>query len=68
MPSRARTKVPDAGGEGAHTTLATVLGYIQASVPIPRDSVGSDGLVADNAMRDEITRILETDLGLETHT
>ena len=42
-------------GEGAHATLATVLGYVQARVvedacrhvPVARESVGRDGLVAD---------------------
>jgi NAD(P)H-dependent FMN reductase len=46
-------------GAGAHETLATVLGYVQArviesacvNVPIGRESVGADGLVADPATR-----------------
>jgi chromate reductase, NAD(P)H dehydrogenase (quinone) len=50
-------------GEGAHATLATVLGYVQARVvdeacrhvPVPREAVGADGLVADQAARDGIT-------------
>ena len=40
-------------GGGAHATLATVLGYVQARVvedacrhvPVPRDAVGVDGLI-----------------------
>jgi NAD(P)H-dependent FMN reductase len=50
-------------GQGAHATLATVLGYVQARVvdeacrhvPVPREAVGADGLVADQAARDGIT-------------
>jgi NAD(P)H-dependent FMN reductase len=50
-------------GEGAHATLATVLGYVQARVvdeacrhvPVPREAVGADGLVADQTARDGIT-------------
>jgi chromate reductase len=46
-------------GGGAHATLATVLGYVQASiveaacrhVPVPRESVGEDGLIHDDATR-----------------
>jgi NAD(P)H-dependent FMN reductase len=53
-------------GAGAHETLATVLRYVQArvleqacvSVPIARDSVGADGLVADPATRIAITAAL----------
>ena len=57
-------------GEGAHATLATVLGYVQARVvedacrhvPVARESVGPDGLVADPAVHagiaDAITTLL----------
>ena len=51
---------PDARrGDGAHATLATVLGYVQAAVvedacrhvPITGDAVGPDGLIADPDVR-----------------
>ena len=53
-------------GAGAHATLATVLGYLQAdivedacgSVPIPREAVGPDGFVADSGVRAAITAAL----------
>ena len=55
-------------GAGAHATLSTVLGYVQArlvaeacaSVPIARESVGTDGFVADPATREAITAALAT--------
>jgi len=48
-----------ARGQGAHATLATVLGYVQAHVvadacrhvPVGRDQVTADGLVADAGAR-----------------
>jgi NAD(P)H-dependent FMN reductase len=54
-------------GGGAHATLATVLGYVQAriveeacrSVPVARDAVGADGLVADPAVRASVVEVLE---------
>ena len=54
-------------GKGAHQTLATVLGYVQANVvtnacqhvPIRRDMVGPDGLVTERATRDAIGQALE---------
>jgi chromate reductase len=54
-------------GEGAHATLAGVLGYVQARViedacrhvPIARDAVGPDGLIADNAVRSGIRATIE---------
>ncbi len=54
-------------GEGAHATLATVLGYVQAEivvsacrhVPISREMVGPDGLVADPAAREAIGKTLQ---------
>lgn len=53
-------------GEGAHATLATVLGYVQAAVvpracthiPIGREAVGQDGLVIDAATREAIVDTL----------
>jgi NAD(P)H-dependent FMN reductase len=53
-------------GAGAHATLATVLGYVQAdiveescvSLPIPREAVGSDGLVTDGEVRAAMTAAL----------
>jgi chromate reductase len=60
-------------GEGAHATLGTVLGYVQAKVipdacrevPITRDAVGPDGLITDPTTRSQITAtiqaLLETD-------
>jgi NAD(P)H-dependent FMN reductase len=49
-------------GGGAHATLATVLGYVQARVvedacrhvPVPREAVGADGLIADEGTRQAI--------------
>src|SRR6266487_1798860 len=46
-------------GGGAHATLATVLGYVQARivvdacrhVPVPRETIGPDGLIADRPTR-----------------
>ncbi len=54
-------------GEGAHSTLATVLGYVQAEViasacrhiPISRGMVGPDGLVADPTTREAICHTLQ---------
>ncbi len=53
-------------GEGAHSTLATVLGYVQAEVvasacrhiPISREMVGPDGLIAHPAAREAISQTL----------
>ena len=53
-------------GGGAHATLATVLGYVQARVvedacrhvPVAREAVGADGLVADEATRGAIVAAL----------
>jgi chromate reductase len=60
-------------GEGAHATLATVLGYVQARVveaacvhaPIARDAVGADGLVEDPTVRSQITAAITTLLAPE---
>lgn len=57
-------------GGGAHATLATVLGYVQARVvedacrhvPVPREAVGPDGLIADAGTQDAIREVL-ADLG-----
>ncbi len=61
-------------GRGAHATLATVLGYVGARtidracrhVPVPRESVGADGLVADESVRDQIAQVVQ-DLVDATH-
>lgn len=53
-------------GGGAHATLATVLGYVQARVveaacrhvPVAREAVGADGLIADADTRDAIRGVL----------
>ncbi len=53
-------------GGGAHATLATVLGYVQARVvedacrhvPVARDAIGADGLIADAATRSAIAGAL----------
>jgi NAD(P)H-dependent FMN reductase len=53
-------------GAGAHSTLATVLGYVQArvveqaciGVPIAREAVGADGLVSDEGTRAAIVAAL----------
>jgi chromate reductase, NAD(P)H dehydrogenase (quinone) len=53
-------------GAGAHATLATVLGYVQArvvedacrQVPVARDAVGADGLITDAATRTAISETL----------
>ena len=54
------------GGTGAHTELATVLGYVGARVvddacrrvPLTRDLVGDDGLIADAGVRAELRAAL----------
>lgn len=54
------------GGAGAHTELATVLGYVGARVvdaacrriPLVRSQVGDDGLIADPHVRAEIATAL----------
>lgn len=53
-------------GAGAHATLATVLGYVQArvvddacrSVPVARDAVGADGVIADERTRADLAAAL----------
>jgi NAD(P)H-dependent FMN reductase len=59
------------GGQGAHTELATVLGYVGARVvedacrrvPVTRGQVGADGVVADPAVRAEVRAALDALLG-----
>jgi len=54
-------------GAGAIATLETVLGYVQAdivreacrSVPVSREAVGEDGLIADPATRAAIAELLQ---------
>jgi chromate reductase len=54
-------------GEGAQATLATVLGYVQATifegacrhVPIPPQSVTPDGLIADGAASARIVQAVQ---------
>ena len=53
-------------GGGAAATLATVLGYVQASIledacvsiPVDRSDVGPDGLIASDGIRSAITALL----------
>ena len=55
-------------GGGAHATLATVLGYVQArvvveacaDVPVSRDAIGADGLISDERIRADIRAALTT--------
>jgi chromate reductase, NAD(P)H dehydrogenase (quinone) len=58
-------------GEGAHATLATVLGYVQADVveaacrhvPVGSGLVGTDGLIADPGVRTGIRETIAALLG-----
>jgi NAD(P)H-dependent FMN reductase len=58
-------------GEGAQATLATVLGYVGAVVieaacvrlPVGRDAVAPDGLVADPAFRAGLADLIKTITG-----
>ena len=61
----ANVALDPARGQGAHATLATVLGYVQARivdnrwhVPITRDQVDADGLVTDAAGVGQIQRVI----------
>ena len=68
--ARVKAAADSRRGEGAHATLATVLGYVQARVvedacrhvPVAREAVGADGLVTDPAVHagiaDAITALL----------
>jgi NAD(P)H-dependent FMN reductase len=57
-----------AGAVNAHASLRTVLGYLSAeiveaacaSIPVPRSSIGVDGLIADAAIRAEIGATVAT--------
>lgn len=54
------------GGADAHASLARVLGYVGAEIvepacvrlPLARDMVGADGLIADPQVRHTITEVL----------
>ncbi|MFZ0249149.1 MAG: NADPH-dependent FMN reductase [Acidimicrobiales bacterium] len=56
------------GAAHAHDALRRVLGYVGADIiepacvelPLTSDVVGEDGLIADRAVRQELTRVLET--------
>ena len=58
-------------GEGAHTGLATVLGYLQARilteactyVPLARDAVDTTGLITDDLTVRAVTAAMATVLG-----
>ncbi|MDQ1368799.1 MAG: hypothetical protein QOF20_1152 [Acidimicrobiaceae bacterium] len=60
------------GATKAHDSLRIVLGYVGsilveeacAHVPVPRDAIGTDGLIADPAIRN---RILDALAALEAH-
>jgi len=55
------------GGAGAHAGLATVLGYVSATVitaaclrlPLTRAAVGADGLIHDPDVRDQLSRTVD---------
>jgi NAD(P)H-dependent FMN reductase len=55
-------------GAGAHATLATVLGYVTATVveaaclrvTVQRQAVGDDGTIADGELRSALAGVLET--------
>jgi len=59
------------GGAGAHTSLATVLGYVGADViepaclrlPMSRDLVGTDGLVSEQGLREKLASAVRALLG-----
>jgi NAD(P)H-dependent FMN reductase len=63
----ASVAAPTAGAD-AHASLAKVLGYVGARVvaeacvriPMTRQLVGADGLVADPGIRDQLRRVLAT--------
>jgi chromate reductase len=66
-------------GEGAHATLANVLGYVEAGilhnanrhVPISQGMIDSDGLVTDpvtrRAITDTVRAVLESLDGIDAH-
>jgi NAD(P)H-dependent FMN reductase len=55
------------GASGAHASLATVLGYLGAQafpaacvhIPVARNQIGADGLIADQAIRARIVATLD---------
>jgi chromate reductase, NAD(P)H dehydrogenase (quinone) len=55
------------GGADAHASLAKVLGYVGAQIvesaclrlPLTRDAVGADGLIADPGIQQQITNVLQ---------
>ncbi len=54
-------------GDGAQATLRLVLGYVGARfvepawvrVPVPRDAIGPDGLIHDEAVRSQLHAVLD---------
>ncbi|MEV5300512.1 NADPH-dependent FMN reductase [Amycolatopsis methanolica] len=52
------------GAAGAHESLRTVLGYLGTRIveeacvhlPVPRDAIGADGLIGDEAIRERGAR------------
>jgi NAD(P)H-dependent FMN reductase len=65
------TVAPEGRGDGAAAELATVLGYVGAAViapacvrvPVPRQAVGPDGMVADREVRTRLGTVLDTIVG-----
>jgi len=61
------------GAQGAHQTLRTVLGYVNAtlienacvSVPVRRDIIDSNGMITDDATRAAIAKTMANLVGLE---
>jgi chromate reductase len=59
------------GAAGAHASLRTVLGYVDADiveaacahVPVPRSAVGPDGRIGDPAIRAPVTEALQALVG-----
>ncbi len=55
-------------GAGAEATLGTVLRYVDAAVieaacvrvPVPRDAVGDDGFIREDAIRQQLAGVLQT--------
>ncbi|MFL5607878.1 MAG: NADPH-dependent FMN reductase [Gemmatimonadaceae bacterium] len=56
------------GAVNAHASLRTVLGYLSTeiveaacvAIPVPRASIGSDGLIGDDTIREEIAAAVAT--------
>ncbi|MFJ8814091.1 NADPH-dependent FMN reductase [Amycolatopsis thermoflava] len=54
------------GAAGAHESLRTVLGYLGTRIveeacvhiPVPREAIGADGLIGDEAIRDRVRAAL----------